>query len=94
MVAEAHLMVGIFFSFEQGNLNSFYQTPCAIYCIPSYTHIKETGPHHVATVCPVKDVVIVDGRVSIAIGIFRVPVGGLLWNQPVLVNTYSVLVFY
>ena len=35
-------------------------------------------------VCPVEDVVIMDGRVGIAVGIFRVPVGGLLWNQPVL----------
>ena len=82
MIAEAHLMVGIFFSFEQGNLKGFsYQIPCTE-C--RYNYIKETCPHHVAMVCPVEDVVIMDGRVGIAVGIFRVPVGGLLWNQPVL----------
>ena len=50
----------------------------------SISYIKETGPHHVAMVCLVKDVVVMDGRVGIAICILRVPVGGLLWNQPVL----------
>ena len=82
MIAEAHLMVGIFFSFEQGNLKCFFINH--LVQNTEYTYIKETCPHHVAMVCPVEDVVIMDGRVGIAVGIFRVPVGGLLWYQPVL----------
>ena len=83
MVAEAHLMVVIFLGFEQGNLKSCFYQNTGNYD-NSYSYIKETGPHHVAMVSSVKDVVIMDWRVGITVGVLRVPVGGLLWNQPVL----------
>ena len=82
MIAEANLMVSIFFSFEQGNLKCFFINH--LVQNTEYTYIKETCPHHVAMVCPVEDVVIMDWGVSVAVGVLRVPVGGLLWNQPVL----------
>ena len=82
MIAEAHLMVGIFFSFQQGNLKIFFIR----YLVENteYTYIKETCPHHVAIVCSVEDEVIMDGSFGGAVCISRVPERGLLGNQPVL----------